>query len=442
MRYCWLVDTINNRGPISFAEIARRWENYHRSDHKPLALRTFHNHRRAVESLFDISIVHDKNYNYYIENSEELQKNRASAWLLNAFSISNILDGAQSLGNRVQLEDMPSSQRHLADLLDAMRENQRVEILYHPYHASEPFALTLQPLIVKSHERRWYLYANKPDDPQIKLYALDRIIECKLLTETFTCPKDFDPESYTYNTYGVTIYDDTPPVTIRIRAKGRHAKYMRSLPLHRSQREVETTDKYADFEFYVSPTNEFCDKLLSFNTHIEVLSPTSVRLKMHNLITNMSHIYSEAMLRTKVGKAVIYAAQKFSGADMRKIGVALECCRGTQYIHNLDACLIYLEAKYGWSYIKSICLNDADTLALFESGETEDIFAFSSEHLRETLRKGVKSIDDLVQITIDYHHPKAQPIPYDHALTQALIAYFGAFIKCHYPHEYEIFFSC
>ena len=87
-------------------------------------------------------------------------------------------------------------------------------------------------------------------------------------------------------------------------------------------------------------------------------------------------------------------------------------------------------------------MNDADTLALFESGETEDIFAFSSEHLRETLRKGVKSIDDLVQITIDYHHPKTQPIPYDHALTQALIAYLGVFIKCHYPHEYEIFFSC
>ena len=38
-------------------------------------------------------------------------------------------------------------------------------------------------------------------------------------------------------------------VTIRIRVKRASVESIRSQPLHTSQREVETTDKYADFEY-------------------------------------------------------------------------------------------------------------------------------------------------------------------------------------------------
>lgn len=38
--------------------------------------RTFHNHRKAIEELFDINIECDRHNgcNYYIENTEELKK--------------------------------------------------------------------------------------------------------------------------------------------------------------------------------------------------------------------------------------------------------------------------------------------------------------------------------------------------------------------------------
>lgn len=306
-RYFWLVDTIYHHAPISFKEIARRWERSSlRKEGQKLPIRTFHNHREAAEELFHIRIVCDERTNkYYIEDSGELAKNGLLSWLLNAFSISNILAESQTLGSRIQVEDIPSAQYYLTDLLSAMRENRRVKITYQPFaHASiipcvegeTPFDLVLQPLFVKLYDRRWYLYANKQDDKDIKLYALDRMLAVAITEEQFNMPENFDPEAYTRNAFGAAIYDAIPPCTIRIRAKGGFVHYLRTLPLHHSQREVETTNRYADFEYFVAPTGEFYQKLISYGTQVEVLSPENVRLSMNVRISNTAAIYNKKLV--------------------------------------------------------------------------------------------------------------------------------------------------
>lgn len=295
-RYFWLVDTIYRHAPISFKEIAQRWEQSSLYDNKKLAIRTFHNHREAIEELFYIRIVCDERTNkYYIAEQGELAKNGLSSWLLNAFSMSNILTESQSLGSRVQVEEIPSAQCYLTELLAAMRENRRVKVVYQPFVAEAPFELVLQPLFVKLYDRRWYLYANKPSDEKIKLYALDRMHAVKVQEERFVLPANFDPKTYTRNAFGVAIYDEVPPCTIRIRAHAGLAAYLRTLPLHHSQRELETTNRYADFEYFVAPTQEFYLKLMSYGWQIEVLSPERVRTLMYWRIMKAAVIYDKTL---------------------------------------------------------------------------------------------------------------------------------------------------
>ena len=231
-------------------------------------------------------------------------------------------------------------------------------------------------------------------------------------------------------------------VTIRIRVKRASVESMRSQPLHTSQQEVEATDKYADFEFTAAPTPELYSRLLSYGTGIEVLEPREARLEMYNRIMNMSFIYSEEMARTKIGKAVIYATNKFPKANIARVRHSLEMQRGIDYIRRLDACMLYLEATQGWEYIKNFRLNDIDTLAVFQRGDTEGVYMCSSEEVRAKLREAeIDSIDDIVEVYRNHHHPKTQPWPYDHSLVQTLISYFGVYIKCHHPEAYEIFMS-
>ena len=231
-------------------------------------------------------------------------------------------------------------------------------------------------------------------------------------------------------------------VTIRIRVKRANVESMRSQPLHTSQREVEATERYSDFEYCATLTPELYAKLLSYGSSVEVLAPNEARLEMYNRITNMSFIYSEEMASTKIGKAVIYATNKFPKANIARVRHSLEMQRGIDYIRRLDACMLYLEATQGWEYIKHFRLNDIDVLAVFQRGDTEGVYMCSSEEVRAKLREAeIDSFDDIVEVYRNHHHPKTQPWPYDHSLVQALISYFGVYVKCHYPEVYEIFMS-
>lgn len=231
-------------------------------------------------------------------------------------------------------------------------------------------------------------------------------------------------------------------VTIRIRVKRASVESMRSQPLHPSQHEVEVTERFSEFEYVVAPPQEFYSKLLSYGSSVEVLEPKDARLEMHNRIMNMSFIYSEEMARTKIGKAVIYATNKFPKANIARVRHSLEMQRGIDYIRRLDACMLYLEATQGWEYVKHFRLNDTDALAVFQRGDTEGVYMCSSEGVRAKLREAeIGSIDDIVEVYRNHHHPKTQPWPYDHALVQALISYFGVYIKCHYSEEYDIFMA-
>jgi hypothetical protein len=231
-------------------------------------------------------------------------------------------------------------------------------------------------------------------------------------------------------------------VTIRIRVKRASVESIRSQPLHTSQREVEATDKYADFEFTAVPTPELYSRLLSYGTGIEVLAPKEARLEMYNRIMNMSFIYSEEMARTKIGKAVIYATNKFPKANIARVRHSLEMQRGIDYIRRLDACMLYLEATCGSDYVKTFRLDDPDVLATFQRGDTEGVYMCSSEVVRAKLREAeIGSIDDIVEVYRNHHHSKMQPWPYAHSLVQALISYFSVYVKCHHPKEYEIFMA-
>ena len=47
--------------------------------------------------------------------------------------------------------------------------------------------------------------------------------------------------------------------------------------LHHSQEEIEITDEYTVFRYYLSPTYDFIQEILSHGYNVEVLAPKHVR---------------------------------------------------------------------------------------------------------------------------------------------------------------------
>ena len=102
---------------------------------------------------------------------------------------------------------------------------------------------------------------------------------------------DFQLEEIKTPSDGVVTGYDLKPERIVIRAYRDHIPYLKSLPLHHSQRVLEDNGEYADFELFLAPTYDFVMRLLHVGAMIEVISPTSLRKTMKGWISDMYNLY-------------------------------------------------------------------------------------------------------------------------------------------------------
>ena len=275
--YIWLVNTIYQAKEITLSEINEKWLQTEMSEGVPLSRTTFHRHRIAIEEIFGLYIECDKkNGNrYYIGNEYVLREESVQNWMLSTMSVGNILSESQSLNDRILLENIPSGGEKLQQVVRAMKESRKIHVTYRRYRADEDGRYALAPYCMKLFNKRWYLLASF-DSGLLSTFSLDRIKKIEILPEKFKMDKDFDAEGYFSESYGIVVDDEMPCQRIVLRAHGYEPYYMRDLPLHHSQREINTTDDYADFELRLKPTADFKAHLLSRGEWIEVLEPQSL----------------------------------------------------------------------------------------------------------------------------------------------------------------------
>ena len=106
--------------------------------------------------------------------------------------------------------------------------------------------------------------------------------------------EDFDINEYFRGCCGI-IHSDAEPVKVIIKAYYSGSDYLRTLPLHESQRELvdRKDDEASYFELKVCPTYDLYQSLLAQADQIEVVEPESVRKQMRNFARNLMSYYKE-----------------------------------------------------------------------------------------------------------------------------------------------------
>ena len=293
-KYIWLIDTIRRAGKISLEEISDRWErNKDLSDYRPLSRSTFNRWKDAIFSQFGIIISCQRagGYLYYIENPEDIDEDELKKWMLDSFAVSNLISENFSLKDRILVNSIPSAHNHLAALLEAMRENHAVTITYCRFNRTESHKFAIEPYCVKLFEDRWYVLARNVQYDDLRIFGLDRRADLEVTADTFRLPKDFSASDYFSNYYGIVTDKGMKPQRIVIRAYGSHIPYIKSLPLHHSQRLLEDNGEYADFEFFLTPTYDFVMRLLHVGAMMEVISPETLRKTMKGWVSDMYNLY-------------------------------------------------------------------------------------------------------------------------------------------------------
>ena len=291
-QYIWIINTIYRSKYITLQELNERWVQTEMSEGMPMNRITFNRHRAAIEEMFDISIECQRKggYFYYIDNEEVFKNNNLQHWLLDSLSISNMLMESSLLKERIMLENIPAGKQYLQPIINAMKQDHKLQMTYHKFGQQESYTITIEPYAIKVFKQRWYLLAKNPKREEPTVYALDRVKQLMETEETFQFPEDFNTEAFFRDCYGVMNTDDKAQ-RIVIRANAPYMNYVRTLPLHHSQKEIKTTDQYADFEFYLKPTFDFRQELLAQGHDVEVLLPAQLREEMKEMLEKMLSRY-------------------------------------------------------------------------------------------------------------------------------------------------------
>jgi hypothetical protein len=292
-RYLWLIDTIYQAENIPFEEIDRQWRECEWSDGEPLPLRTFHNHKDCIEDLFGICIGCHKRggYFYHIKDREAFSNGDMRSWVFNILKVNNLISENPQLKNKIFFEPFPSGQSLLTLILEAISNEQRLEIHYKTVWHNYIDTFEVEPYCIKAFKQRWYMIARDPLINKIRIYALDDIQSIRLSKRKFKIHKNFDLDLFLKDCFGMVADEQINPEIIKIKADDRIRKVLHNLPLHPSQEEIETNDRYSVFKYFICPTADFTQAVLSFGEQLEIVWPPSYREEFVKKVRELNKVY-------------------------------------------------------------------------------------------------------------------------------------------------------
>ncbi len=169
-----------------------------------------------------------------------------------------------------------------------------VKVTYKPFAWEEQTFFS--PYILKEFRNRWFIFGKRHDSPDrlVLNLALDRImvVADAPKEEKYLREKAFDPNSYFKNMIGVTREMDSPIEHIVFEASAYAAPYIRTKPLHDSQRVVECKpDGRVVFSIDVIVNYELDRVVLGLGEWVTVISPASFSEKIQQILTNTLNSY-------------------------------------------------------------------------------------------------------------------------------------------------------
>jgi len=144
-------------------------------------------------------------------------------------------------------------------------------------------------------EQRWYLVA-EPDNRHhgLSVFALERMENLQLTSERMQPSNEISAQEYFDGSFGINHSDDQKPERILLKVYGSQVDYVRALPIHESQREVETTEEWSIFEYHIVPCYNLYQQLLWHRERLEVIEPVSLREYMKQLLADMLNQYLQS----------------------------------------------------------------------------------------------------------------------------------------------------
>ena len=154
----------------------------------------------------------------------------------------------------------------ISPLYHAIRQKNVLKLHYKAFHTDDPEQVIFHPYILKQYNNRWYVLGLNEVRDSIENRALDRILKFEELSIPFVASSIEDwEEEYFYDIIGVTRTENQRLSTIYISVSPISAPYIRTKPLHPTQKRLVLNEHgWYDFSIKVIPNSEMHAVLRSF----------------------------------------------------------------------------------------------------------------------------------------------------------------------------------
>lgn len=169
---------------------------------------------------------------------------------------------------------------HLSELFNAIIYKKVLKVSYHSFSSKKANDILFHPYHLKQFNKRWFLFGKNELYENLTNLALDRIEAIEQVDESYIENMEIDFEEYFEDIIGVTIPEESSLIKIELYAKSSLAPYIKTKPLHGSQKTIKEDTEGFTFSIELIPNRELESLLLSFGESLKVLSPTPIQEKI------------------------------------------------------------------------------------------------------------------------------------------------------------------
>jgi len=238
--------------------------------------RTFKRDLNDIWSLYKIEIGYDSSRRVYQINLEESPD--LNSRMLEAFDTLNALNVASGFSEYVYFESRkPQGTENFHGLLHAIKNTQLIIFSYLKYWTGTVSIRKVLPYALKEFKGRWYLIAKDENDGWTKTFGLDRIADLEITKKKFVNRNKFNVAELFEECFGIINPIEGEAENVVLSFDADQGKYIKSFPLHRSQRILVDSNEELRISLHVYVTHDLVMEVLSYGCRVRVIAPERLR---------------------------------------------------------------------------------------------------------------------------------------------------------------------
>lgn len=238
--------------------------------------RTFHRIKATLRNDYGIIIKHSKaNDGFYLDEEKSMNIDSFLSHmeiLATAEQLAVNLNENSNTLSFVEFEKKATTE-HISNfktVLNAIQNNLEITFKHFSFYRLKEEEYTLKPYFLKQYQNRWYVVGETKEG--YRTFGIDRIKNITIGTEKFK-PKTEEAKDKFSHVIGLN-YVDHKMEKIQLSFHISQKPYILSLPLHHSQKEINTDNENSfDIELLIHPNFEFRQQVLKYGSLVKVIEP-------------------------------------------------------------------------------------------------------------------------------------------------------------------------